>query len=89
MASVWVSIACGMDLLGGSTGDLGGQPWNSELHWRWCQLYGGHLAQLLIFILLLSNVQGPDGPDLQWVEFLFPYFIVVRKENGVLRSPCL
>lgn len=55
---------CLWDLLRGSIGDLGGQPWNLELSWQWCQLDGGQLGQLLILVLLLSNMQGTDGLDL-------------------------
>lgn len=81
------SERCLWDLLRGSTGDLGGQPWNLELSWQWRQLYGGQLGHLLVFILLLSNVQSTDGPDLQWLDFLFSYLTVVQKENEVVRNP--
>lgn len=73
----------------GSTRDLGGQSWNLGLHWQWWQLDGGQLGQLFTFILLLSNVQGTDGPGLQWLDFLYPYFTMMQKEREAVRNSYL
>lgn len=87
LCSLSLGEPCLWDLLRGPIGDLGGQPWNLELSWQWCQLDGGQLGPLHILVLLLSNVQGTDGPDLWWLDFLFPYFTVVQTENEVVRNP--